>query len=86
MAALVYGDRATQTERVMNALFPEDALRLFHRVSCEMAYADRCLANEINHNRGSREIIVVDDDDDVMYEANPVNVEIGESSQAGGGT
>lgn len=43
MAALVYGDRATQTERVMNALFPEDALRLFHRVSCEMAYADRCL-------------------------------------------
>ncbi|CAN6910599.1 unnamed protein product [Brassica oleracea] len=82
---LVYGDRATQTERVMNALFPEDALRLFHRVSCEMAYADRCLANEINHNRGSREIIVVDDDDDVMYEANPVNVEIGESSQAGGG-
>ncbi|KAH0937089.1 hypothetical protein HID58_004550 [Brassica napus] len=82
---LVYGDRATQTERVMDALFPEDALRLFHRVSCEMAYADQWLANQSNNNGGSREIIVVDDDDDVMYEANPVNLEIGESSRGGGG-
>lgn len=63
----------------MNALFSEEALMLFHCVSCEMAYADQSLRNQ-----PSREIIVLDDDDHVMYEANNVNVETGQHSNASG--
>ncbi|KAL0733718.1 hypothetical protein Bca4012_009928 [Brassica carinata] len=78
---LVYGEQAKETESVMNALFSEEALMLFHCVSCEMAYADQSLRNQ-----PSREIIVLDDDDHVMYEANNVNVETGQHSNASGCT
>lgn len=70
----------------MNTLFTEQALMLFHRVYCEMAYADQSLGMGHTNNQPSREIIVVEDDDDVMFEANNVNQEIGENSQAVGGT
>ncbi|CAN7097838.1 unnamed protein product [Brassica rapa subsp. narinosa] len=67
--SLVFGDRAAQTERVMNAIFPEEAMLLFHRVSLEMAHADCYRANR-NHNTAPvREIIELDnDDDEVMME------------------
>ncbi|KAL0795911.1 hypothetical protein Bca101_067288 [Brassica carinata] len=70
---LVFGDRVKETERVMNTLFTEQTLMLFHRVSCEMAYADNCLRLGGNTNQPSREVIVVEDDDDVMYEADNAN-------------
>lgn len=65
----MFGDRAAQTERVMNAIFPEEAMLLFHRVSLEMAHADCYRANR-NHNTAPvREIIELDnDDDEVMME------------------
>lgn len=69
----------------MNTLFTEQALMLFHSVYCEMAYADQSLAMGHTNNQPSREIILVEDDDDVMYEANNGNPESGENSQAGGG-
>lgn len=83
---LVFGDRAKETERVMNALFTEESIMLFHRVSCEMAYADQIGGNQLSNNQPSRDIIVVeDDDDDVMHDANNVNLETGENSNALGG-
>ncbi|CAG7907916.1 unnamed protein product [Brassica rapa] len=86
-ARLVFGDRAKETERVMNALFTEESIMLFHRVSCEMAYADQIGGNQLSNNQPSRDIIVVeDDDDDVMHDANNVNLETGENSNALGGT
>lgn len=57
----------------MNSLFTEHALMLFHRVSCEMAYADNRLGLGGNTNQPPREVIVVEDDDDVMYEADNAN-------------
>ncbi|KAL0796733.1 hypothetical protein Bca101_068110 [Brassica carinata] len=66
--SLVFGNRAAQTERVMNALFPEDSLRLFHRVSMEMSFADNFLANQQRGLQPVREIIHLDDDDEVMGE------------------
>lgn len=38
-----------------------------------MAYADNCLRLGANTNQPSREVIVVEDDDDVMYEADNAN-------------
>ncbi|CDY66388.1 BnaCnng50680D [Brassica napus] len=67
--SLVFGDRAVQTERVMNAIFPEEAMLLFHRVSLEMANADSYRANRNRNTTPVREIIELDDDDDeVMME------------------
>lgn len=70
---LVFGDRAAQTERVMNALFPADAMLLFHRVSLEMAYADNFVATQNRENPPVREIIELEDDDEEMVEVTPVN-------------
>ena len=65
----MFGDRAVQTERVMNAIFPEEAMLLFHRVSLEMANADSYRANRNRNTTPVREIIELDDDDDeVMME------------------
>ncbi|KAH0922621.1 hypothetical protein HID58_022639 [Brassica napus] len=66
--SLVFGNRAAQTERVMDALFPQDSLRLFHRVSLEMAFADNFLANQHGGTQPVREIIKLDDDDTEMDE------------------
>ncbi|KAL0655875.1 hypothetical protein Bca4012_076459 [Brassica carinata] len=82
---LVFGDRAKETERVMNARFSEETIMLFHRVSCEMAYADQIGGNQPSNNQPSRDIIVVEDNDDVMYDANNVNLETGQNSHAVGG-
>ncbi|CAH8369838.1 unnamed protein product [Eruca vesicaria subsp. sativa] len=60
---LVFGNRHAQTQRVMHALFPEDSLRLFHRVSSEMAFADNYMANQHREMERLREIIELDDDD-----------------------
>lgn len=70
----------------MNALFTEEAMRLFHRVSCEMAYADQGVANQTNTHPPSGEIIVVEDDDEFMYDANQVTIETGQSSGVAKGT
>lgn len=84
----MFGDRAAQTERVMDAIFPEQAMVLFHRVSLEMSFADNFLANRAlanrtvpNRARSSppvREIIEVEDDDDVMVDGSQPNVATGE--------
>ncbi|WZY98693.1 hypothetical protein YC2023_071022 [Brassica napus] len=66
--SLVFGNRAAQTERVMDALFPQDSLRLFHRVSLEMAFADNFLATQQGGTQPVREIIELDDDDTEMDE------------------
>ncbi|XP_033129063.1 uncharacterized protein LOC117125706 [Brassica rapa] len=52
----------------MDALFPQDSLRLFHRVSLEMAFADNFLANQHGGTQPVREIIKLDDDDTEMDE------------------
>ncbi|KAL0898289.1 hypothetical protein Bca101_082255 [Brassica carinata] len=66
--SLVFGNRAAQTERVMNALFTEDSMRLFHRVMLEMALADNFLSRQNRGGQPMREIIVVDDNDEEMGE------------------
>ena len=76
-AGLVFGDRAAQTERVMNAIFPEEAMRLFHHVLLEMEFTHNFLANANRNNPPLREIIVVDDDDDEMVEGNQGNLTTG---------
>lgn len=75
---LVFGNRAAQTDRVMNALFPEDSLRLFHRVSLEMAFADNFLANQNRGVQPVREVIELDDDDTEMGEGAQGNATPGE--------
>ncbi|KAH0871998.1 hypothetical protein HID58_069360 [Brassica napus] len=45
-----YAEDVAQTERVMNAIFPEEGMLHFHRVSLEMAYADNFLANRNRSN------------------------------------
>ncbi|CAN6886077.1 unnamed protein product [Brassica oleracea] len=62
--SLVFGDRAAQSERVMNAIFPEEAMLLFHRVSLEMANSDSYHANRNRNTTPVREIIELNDDDD----------------------
>lgn len=75
---LVFGNRAAQTERVMDALFPQDSLRLFHRVSLEMAFADNFLATQQGGTQPVREIIELDDDDTEMDEVALGNATTGE--------
>lgn len=70
-AGLVFGDRAAQTECVMNAIFPEEAMLLFHWVSLEMAYADNFLVNRTPVIPRGREIIELDDDDEEMVDGSP---------------
>nr|VDC80673.1 unnamed protein product [Brassica rapa] len=55
-------------ERVMNAIFPEEGMLLFHRVSLEMSFADNFLVNRNRRTPPPREIIELDDDDDEMGE------------------
>lgn len=62
----------------MHALFPEDSLRLFHRVSLEMAFADNFLAAQRRGTQPVREIIQLDDDDEEMGDGSQVNVTAGE--------
>lgn len=78
---LVFGDRAAQTERVMNAIFIEDGIRLFHRVLLEMDFADKFLASQNRTSQPVREIIELDDDDEVMGEVNQATVNHGECLQ-----
>ncbi|CAN7022837.1 unnamed protein product [Brassica rapa subsp. trilocularis] len=52
----------------MDVLFPQDSLRLFHRVSLEMAFAYNFLANQHGGTQPVREIIKLDDDDTEMDE------------------
>ncbi|CAN6896308.1 unnamed protein product [Brassica oleracea] len=61
-----YENRGAQTERVMNAIFPEEGMLLFHRVSLEMSFADNFLVNRNRRTPPPREIIELDDDDDEM--------------------
>lgn len=75
---LVFGNHAAQTERVMDALFPQDSLRLFHRVSLEMAFADNFLANQQGGTQPVREIIELDDNDTEMDEVALGNATTGE--------
>lgn len=49
-------------------------MRLFHRVSLEMGYADNFLATQGNANQPVREIIELDDDDEEMGEGSQANV------------
>ncbi|KAG2246307.1 hypothetical protein Bca52824_085935 [Brassica carinata] len=67
---LVLSDRAATTERVMNEIFTEEEMVIFHRVSLEMAYADSILAQEPRVNQPVREIIELDDDEDEMVDGN----------------
>ncbi|KAG2330168.1 hypothetical protein Bca52824_001348 [Brassica carinata] len=80
--SLVFGDRAAQTERVMNAIFIEDGIRLFHRVLLEMDFADKFLASQNRTSQPVREIIELDDDDEVMGEVNQATVNHGTSGGA----
>lgn len=61
----------------MNAIFPEEGMLLFHRVSLEMAYADNFLANRNRSNPPVREIMELDDDDDEMVDGNQANLATG---------
>ncbi|CAN6933694.1 unnamed protein product [Brassica oleracea] len=70
----IFGNRAAQTERVMDALFPQDSLRLFHRVSLEMAFADNFVATQHGGTQPVREIIELDDNDTEMDEGAQGNV------------
>ncbi|CDY31762.1 BnaA04g16980D [Brassica napus] len=63
-----YENRGAQMERVMNAIFPEEGMLLFHRVSLEMSFADNFLVNRNRRTPPPREIIELDDDDDEMGE------------------
>ncbi|KAL0803543.1 hypothetical protein Bca101_096033 [Brassica carinata] len=58
----------------MNAIFPEEGMLHFHRVSLEMAYADNFLANRNRSNPPCTEIIDMDDDDDEMLDGNQANL------------
>lgn len=58
----------------MNAIFPEEGMLLFHRVSLEMAYADNFLANRNRSNPPVREIMELDGDDDEMVDGNQANL------------
>lgn len=58
----------------MNAIFPEEGMLLFHRVSLAMAYADNFLANRNCSNPPGREIIELDDDDDEIVDGNQANL------------
>ncbi|KAH0935231.1 hypothetical protein HID58_012348 [Brassica napus] len=69
-----YAEDVAQTERVMNAIFPEEGMLLFHRVSLEMAYADNFLANRNRSNPPVREIMELDGDDDEMVDGNQANL------------
>lgn len=75
---LVFGNRAAQTERVMNAIFLEDSMRLFHRVLLEMGFADKILAAQHRTSQPAREIIELDEDDEVMGEGNQATMNQGE--------
>ncbi|KAL0660745.1 hypothetical protein Bca4012_097582 [Brassica carinata] len=61
----------------MNAIFPEEGMLHFHRVSLEMAYADNFLANRNRSNPPCTEIIDMDDDDDEMLDGNQANLATG---------
>ncbi|CAN6838790.1 unnamed protein product [Brassica oleracea] len=69
---LVLGDRAATTERVMNEIFTEEEMVIFHRVSLEMAYGDSIIAQEPRVNQPVREIIELDDDEDEMVDGNQI--------------
>ena len=49
----------------MNAVFLEEGMLLFHRVSLEMAFADNFLENRNHRIQRGREIIQLDDDDEM---------------------
>lgn len=61
----------------MNAIFPEERMLLFHRVSFEMAFADNFLANRNRSNQPVREIIELDDNDDEIVYGSRANVATG---------
>lgn len=75
--SLVFGERGAQTERVMNAVFPEEGMLHFHRVSLEMTFADNFLENRNRRTQRGREIIELDDDDDEMADGTQTNVPTG---------
>lgn len=64
-------------ERVMNAIFPEEGMLLFHRVSLEMSFADNFLVNRNRRTPPPREIIELDDDDDEMGEGSQPTMRTG---------
>ncbi|KAG2267134.1 hypothetical protein Bca52824_074213 [Brassica carinata] len=69
---LELADRAATTERVMNEIFTEEEMVIFHRVSLEMAYGDSIIAQEPRVNQPVREIIELDDDEDEMVDGNQI--------------
>lgn len=60
----------------MNVIFPEKRMLLFHRVQLEMAFADNFLENKNLGTQPVREIIELDDDDE-MADGTQTNVPTG---------
>lgn len=56
-------------------------MRLFHRVLLEMDFADNYLASQNRTSQPVREIIELDDDDEVMGEGNEATMNHGECLQ-----
>ncbi|KAL0796728.1 hypothetical protein Bca101_068105 [Brassica carinata] len=68
--SLVYGERIVTSERVMNEIFGEQEMLIFHRVALEMAYADR--VRHCQDGRGTvhrMEIIQLEDDEEMVDDA-----------------
>ncbi|KAL0701735.1 hypothetical protein Bca4012_057857 [Brassica carinata] len=72
--------------RVMNAIFPEERMVLFHRVQFEMEFADYFIANRNRTSQPVREIIEIDADDDEMVDGSRTNVATGVTPAPAGHT
>ncbi|KAF8109332.1 hypothetical protein N665_0098s0060 [Sinapis alba] len=66
---LVFGERLKTSERVMNEIFAEEEMLIFHRVALEMGYADRVFGSRRQGGPAvgqALEIIQLDDDDEMV--------------------
>ncbi|KAL0723747.1 hypothetical protein Bca4012_038346 [Brassica carinata] len=65
--SFVFGERLITCEAVMNEIYGEQEMLIFHRVALEMGYADRVLRPQAGVGVvNGMEIIYLDDDDDMV--------------------
>ncbi|KAF8077394.1 hypothetical protein N665_1041s0009 [Sinapis alba] len=71
--SLVFEERLLTSETVMNEIFGEEEMLIFHRVALEMGHADRVIRPHAGGGVvNGMEIIQLDDDDDEMVDVAPM--------------
>lgn len=74
LPGLVVGERMTCSRAVLEDIFNEQEMMVLHRIDLEMVLADRLQRQtEERYESMTRDIIMLDDDDDVMDGPNVAN-------------